>query len=164
MRQLKPPETLEREQADAALRAIPDHRHGLRGEAIHLPPGEVAKLEAIWKDRAGEIGVPPEALTDTTLFWAYVLKKRQEYAFELSLYNRFTNGGDFRIRYLLEGSAVDTNLVTRPLTDVQLRAAKAWKIAYLQRLRHEKVDESYIDAYLKAWNLSPAAVFPEDRR
>jgi hypothetical protein len=34
-----------------------------------------------------------------------------------------------------------------------------WKIAYLQRLRKEKTDESYINAYLKAWNLSPAEAF-----
>jgi hypothetical protein len=40
-----------------------------------------------------------------------------------------------------------------------MRAANAWKIAYLQRLRREKTDESYINAYLQAWNLSATEVF-----
>ena len=48
------------------------------------------------------------------------------------------------------------------LTAEQIRAASAWKMAYLQRLRREKIDTSYVDAYLRAWNLSWAEVFPDE--
>ncbi|MEY4385366.1 MAG: hypothetical protein RLY20_649 [Verrucomicrobiota bacterium] len=56
---------------------------------------------------------------------------------------------------------VDPKYITEPLAPDQLKAANAWKIAYLQHLRREKTDESYIHAYLKAWNLTEADVFPE---
>ena len=42
-----------------------------------------------------------------------------------------------------------------------LKAANAWKIAYLRRLRTEKTDESYINAYVKAWGVDPKVVFTE---
>ncbi len=54
---------------------------------------------------------------------------------------------------------VEPKFITDPLTADQIEAACAWKIAYLQRLRSEKVDQSYINAYLKAWKLSPEQVF-----
>jgi len=54
---------------------------------------------------------------------------------------------------------VDPKLITQPLTDEQLKAAAAWKIAYVQRLRKENSDTSYISAYLQVWNLSAADVF-----
>ena len=54
---------------------------------------------------------------------------------------------------------VDTKLITEPLTADQLKAANVWKLAYLQRLRREKTDEQYIQAYLKAWNLTENEVF-----
>lgn len=44
----------------------------------------------------------------------------------------------------------------------QSKAANTWKISYLQRLRREHTDESYINAYLKAWNLSATDVFSAD--
>jgi len=52
-----------------------------------------------------------------------------------------------------------SNYVTQPLADEQLRAANAWKIAYLQRLRKESTNEPYVNAYFQAWNLSAAQVF-----
>ena len=42
---------------------------------------------------------------------------------------------------------------------LDVKATDAWKVAYLRRLRAEKTDESYIKAYLKAWNLDPKDVF-----
>ncbi len=54
---------------------------------------------------------------------------------------------------------VDPKLITEPLNDEQLKESVQWKIDYLQRLRREKVDESYINAYLKAWNLHAEDVF-----
>jgi len=41
----------------------------------------------------------------------------------------------------------------------QSKASAAWKISYLQRLRREHTDDSYINAYLNAWNLSATEVF-----
>jgi hypothetical protein len=60
---------------------------------------------------------------------------------------------------LIASAAVDPSYIIQPLTHEQLKAANAWKIGYLQRLRRENVDESYINAYLKAWNLSATEVF-----
>jgi len=54
---------------------------------------------------------------------------------------------------------VDHALITEPLTREQLDKANAWKVKYLNRLRDEKWDESYINAYLKAWNLTDEYVF-----
>jgi hypothetical protein len=88
------------------------------------------------RDVTNFVCYPTEAFTDEALFWRRVLDNRHDFDFE-------------------------TNKIARPLTDAQMKAANAWKIAYLQRLRREKTDESYINAYLKAWNLSPAEVFPE---
>ncbi|HEY0455671.1 MAG TPA: hypothetical protein VGE41_04810, partial [Verrucomicrobiae bacterium] len=55
---------------------------------------------------------------------------------------------------------VNSNYIIQPLTEDQLGAANAWKIAYLQRLRREKTDESYIQSYLKYWKLTEQEVFP----
>jgi hypothetical protein len=52
-----------------------------------------------------------------------------------------------------------SKLITDPLAPDQVAAANAWKIAYLQRLRKENTDESYISAYLTAWKLSATEVF-----
>jgi hypothetical protein len=98
------------------------------------------------------------------LFWAYVMKQRQEYAKEQAQADDWKSHGShlaesFLTRFL-ERLYVDPKFITDPLTPDQLKAANAWKIAYLQRLRREKTDESYITAYLKAWNLTEAEVFP----
>jgi hypothetical protein len=49
--------------------------------------------------------------------------------------------------------------MTEPPEAVVLDLANAWKVAYLRRLSAEKADQSYIDAYLKAWNLRTTDVF-----
>ncbi len=36
----------------------------------------------------------------------------------------------------------------------ELKTAYAWRVKYLRRLRREGTDESYIEAYKKAWNIS----------
>jgi hypothetical protein len=69
-----------------------------------------------------------------------------------------------RTNLLFRMVSVDLTYITGPLANEQVKAANAWKIAYLQRLRREKVDLSYIVAYLKAWNLSSAEVFPQDKQ
>ena len=67
------------------------------------------------------------------------------------------------IALFLQTLKVDPELITNPLTADQIKAANVWKIAYLLRLRREKTDESYINAYLKAWNLSSTEVFAESK-
>jgi hypothetical protein len=49
--------------------------------------------------------------------------------------------------------------INTPANDDQLKVANAWKVAYLQRLRREKVDEPYIKAYLAVWKLAEAEAF-----
>jgi hypothetical protein len=67
--------------------------------------------------------------------------------------------GELELRLLLEKLLVDTAYIMEPLSSDHQSAANAWKIAYLRRLRNEKTNETYIGAYLKAWNLSADSVF-----
>jgi len=140
-----PPSDLIREQGNVAS-SIMNVRYSyvVGGNPSRLKPKDIASLEGIERHRAAELGYPPESLTDDALYWAYVLKCRQGYA-------QFP-----RLPSIL---MVDTKLITEPLTADQLKAANAWKLAYLQRLRREKTDEQYIQAYLKAWNLTEKEVF-----
>jgi hypothetical protein len=165
-KQPKPPAVLEREQYEVADCTFQMRQPLLiRGEDIHarIPARERANSEATQKSRAQEIGVPPEALTEEALFWGYVTTWRREYAKALAQPARWKAAGDPFVLVPLQGLVVDRKLITEPLTEEQLKAANAWKVAYLQRLRREKMDESYINAYLKAWSLSSAEVFPERR-
>ena len=132
----RPPKDLALEQISAAERVM-----NLKG---------VIKKENVTK-MAIILGCPVEMLTDDALSWTYVLESRKEY--EQLLGKRFSTD---RFLSLL---VVSTNLITEPLTSDQLKAANAWKLAYLQRLRREKTDEQYIQAYLKAWKLTESEVF-----
>jgi len=51
-----------------------------------------------------------------------------------------------------------------PATEEERSTANKWKVAYLQRLRREKTDDSYLNAYLAAWKLKRAQVFEEETR
>jgi hypothetical protein len=149
---LIPPEKLALEQVDAAS-SIMEARYLYEkgGNVGRDTPQSIASHEEVVRQRFQELGCPPEALTEEALFWAYVFKNRQEY-------EKRTNRS-LSVDYFLSHLAVDSKLITEPLTADQLKAANAWKIAYLQRLRRENTDESYLNAYLKAWNLSAAEVF-----
>ena len=46
------------------------------------------------------------------------------------------------------------SLVVSEPSDEEIRVTTGWRIEYLRRLRREGTDESYIEAYKKAWNLS----------
>lgn len=155
----QPPETLELSQrlyADQVIsrRARAEAQNGQRLRVL-------AKEEPLAFDEARALGFPPEALTDDALFWAYVAEKRRDYV------RSFASS---RVVYAPSLSAFLSNLYVNPTyvtnepTAAQLQLANAWKIAYLQRLRREKTDESYINAYLKAWNLSAAEVFGPTNR
>ena len=106
--------------------------------------------------------MPQEALADEALLRAYVMKKRLEYAREkeraAGLKSANASIANHFIETFLADIAVDKKLITEPLTPQQTKAANAWKVTYLQRLCREKIDRSYIDAYLKAWGLRPEHV------
>jgi len=148
-----PPEKLALEQADAAS-SIMEARYLYEkgGNIGRDTPQSIAAHEEVVRRRAQEFGCPPEALTENAMFWTYVLESRREY-------QKRTNSS-LSVDYFLSKVAVDRKFVTDPLTEEQVKAANAWKIDYLRRLRREKTDESYIIAYLKAWGLSEAEVFP----
>jgi hypothetical protein len=153
----KPPPVLEREQVDVALR-IYNGRQPLiwQGKDMHGNAMERECSESCAKQRAREIGVPPEALTEEALFWAYVMSKRKEYV------NEEATAWGQRLQHFLARLAVDPALITDPLRDDQLKAANAWKICYLRRLRQEQWDDSYIRSYVQAWNLSSNDIYGAD--
>lgn len=153
----KPPNAIARQQQNSSESLLElRHEYEQRGNPRGRTPEELAQIEATYRRRAVELGYPQEAFEYEALFWSYVQAARQEYK-ELLDTGQTTNS--IRLKKLFAQLAVDANYITDPLTDAQVKAANAWKISYLQRLRREKVDESYIIAYLKSWNLSPEAVF-----
>jgi len=103
------------------------------------------------REEATGLGYPSEALSDDALFWTYVQTKRDEYE------NKFADNTGATVRSVsnfFHHVYVDRKYITDPLSAEDIQAANAWKIAYLRRLRQEKADESYINAYMQAWNLS----------
>ncbi len=72
-----------------------------------------------------------------------------------SLFTLYRKAGSVQVTNFLKRTYLDPKEVTAPLTDADAQAASAWKIVYLQRLQREITDPSCINAYLKAWNLSP---------
>jgi len=99
---------------------------------------------------------PPEEFTDDALFWTYVLEQRAEYESYLSM--RLTTN-DLVVVEFFGTLKVDRQYITDPLSSDQIKAAKAWKIAYLSRLKKQGIDTFYINAYMEAWNLTSNEVF-----
>ncbi len=153
----RPPDRLQREQLQLAT-VILGQRCDFeqRGNPANLTAGDLASAEEIRKRRTLEAKYPPEMVSDQALLWCYVLDQRQSYR---NLLDKGMEPSSPPVTALLQRLLVDPKLVTEPLTRTQLNAANAWKVAYLQRLRRDNVDESYIGAYLKAWSLSPTEVF-----
>jgi hypothetical protein len=124
---------------------------------LRLEPKELDQMLEMDRQEAKECGYPSECLTTNAYFWAYILKKREEYDAEIQ-----AHGGDMdakAISNFFHSVYVDRKYITEPLSAEDIKAANAWKVAYLRRLRQEKTDESYIQAYLRAWNLSSNEVF-----
>lgn len=125
--------------------------------AARLGITESSRTRTLETDRrdATPFGYPPECISPEAYRWAHIMKKRKEYA-ELQ-----ASGGDddWGMRHFLRGVYVDPKYITEPLSEEDLRAANAWKVEYLRRLRAEKTDESYINAYMQAWSLSSNEVF-----
>ena len=143
-----PPTDLEREQLQVANLVF----ENLKRETNSSISGE----KRIFVTRSLTENYPPELFDDETLFWCYVSDRQKEY--QAAFNNGETNV--IGIRNLMRTLAVDSKYVTNSPSEQQIQAMNAWKISYLQRLRKENTDQSYIDAYLKAWNLTPGQVFP----
>ena len=154
----KPPEDLQREQSMVANQALGARYYLDRGDnPARLRSQDWKEGEEIQRQREVRLGYPPEAFTDDALFWSYVTNKRQEYR---DIVNTFhTTNGLAIDSFIASRVRVDARYMTDPSDAEVLKSANAWKIAYLQRLSREKVDQSYINAYLKAWNLKPGEVF-----
>ena len=105
------------------------------------------------------LGYPPECISPEAYFWEHVMKKRIEY--EKFLTYKWSKQ-PMEIKFFFEKVYVDRILITEPLTQEQIDAANAWKVKYLNRLRSEQWDESYINAYLQAWDLTEEYVFGEN--
>lgn len=147
----KPPEDLERYQAEA-------RRDIVGGQLVFkdMTPQEITELENSIKNRMYEVGVPRELLTDEALMANYLMEKRKEHA-RLLEEGEPPNG--FFVSNFLARLYVEPQLVTNADDTAIRQADRAWKIAYLQRLRSENTDEQYIQAYLKAWSLTETQVF-----
>ena len=98
-----------------------------------------------------KMGIPLEMLDAESLAACYHLIKGEKpwnaTAFKLS--QQLATGTipaleEFFERGFAEASEVES----------ELKTAYAWRAKYLRRLRREGTDESYIEAYMKAWNLS----------
>jgi hypothetical protein len=160
----KPPEDLEGEQSMMGLLFRYKQFDPLKSEVpgplltermSHLEQLE-KKGEQIQIGREVQLGYPPEAFAQNALFWEYVVAQRREYQ---KLVNVTHAANNVAVSNLLEQLSVDPKCVTDPLPGNAIQKANAWKIAYLQRLSREKVDQSYINAYLKEWNLKPGELF-----
>ena len=132
-------------------------------QSILLPNGRQSRIPDHWKRKEPEetiaaarrdaqvFSMPFEVATKDALYWEYVRGKRIEY--EKAAENSPTGGGRGLERFL-ERLDCPAELIQNPPTDEELRVTRGWRIDYLRRLRSEGRDESYIEAYKKAWNLS----------
>ncbi len=118
-------------------------------------PEQIASFKEDIRTEPLKDNYPPEAFTQDALFWTYVQINRGVYQGMVD--NGQTNWGTFQ--HFMSNLVVDSKYITEPLSPEQIQAESAWKIAYLQRLRREKTDEQYIQAYLQAWNLTESQVF-----
>jgi len=159
----KPPEILQREQMQATESMLGTRAFLIDQRTHQVEIRPISNL--VLKKTEQEPGVPAEH-TEQALFWVYAMKKRGEYTNEKKRLEKVANDlKESELKRFLSHQFINPEFIAEPLTDEQVKAANAWKIAYLQRLREEKVDDdSYIQAYIKAWNLSPAEVFPNDQK
>lgn len=153
----RPPEEIEREQLTMEqLVSSAEHEMESKGNIGGLSSNQLREIERSFKQPPRDMGYPKEAFTDDALRWSYIMNARQDYQNFVSTYHT-TNA--LSIQSLIEQLGTDARYLTEPSDADVLKSANAWKIAYLQRLSKEKVDQSYINAYLKAWNLKPEEVF-----
>lgn len=149
-----PPDDINFEQLLAASRTV-------NGQPAALADQKPDPDSEFIRNHPVRLGFPPEAFTPEALFWTYVMDKRSRYE---QLESSDLPKKDVRIDMLLSDVKVDSQYITQPLSAEQIQAANAWKIAYLNRLQQQKTDSSYINAYLKAWNIPASALSAGTRK
>ena len=122
---------------------------------LRLRPKELAEsLDTDLRD-AKLFFYPTECVSPESYMWDHVMRKRKEYE---ALMNGPEADSKITQNLFWDRVYVDHSLITKPLLPdlitEQFKAANAWKVAYLKRLRVEKWDESYITAYKEAWSLT----------
>jgi hypothetical protein len=144
-----PPEEIDRKQTEVEERILAaDHWQN--------SPEVTARIkESIRTEAFKEANYPSEAFSEDSLFWAYVLKKREEYR---KLNDPAVRHNPLEEKLFIGRLAIDPKYVKEPLTEQQVQTAGAWKVVYLNRLQKENTDASYINAYLQAWNLPPNVI------
>jgi hypothetical protein len=123
---------------------------------LGLKPERMGDLLESNTREAKVFGYPSESQAPDAYRWSHIMQKRQEYGVIRASgqdTDNVTLSNFFRRVY------VDRKYITDPLNAEDIQAANAWKVAYLRRLLLEKADESYINAYMQAWNLSSNDVF-----
>ena len=119
---------------------------------LKIPPPSKEDERSWLTERYTSLGFPKEAFSAEVLDWEYVRRKRKDRESIL------LEQDDFRRNMLLETFnqhlACAESLVVSEPSDEEIRVTTGWRIAYIRRLRREGTDESYIEAYKKAWNLS----------
>lgn len=149
-----PPAELDKEQLTIAKRFV--GKRVLEQDTGSRPaaPTLLATRAQIEIKRAIDSGFPQEAFTPDALNAAYILNMQQTYQ---TLIDHGNSLQSIVVKNFVARLSVPPSMITGSATDEQVQAANAWKIAYLNRLQEQNSDPSYINAYLKAWNL-PASV------
>ena len=120
------------------------------GLTIPLPSQD--DEENVLSDEYVARGFPREAFSPKVIKWEYVSRKRHEYQRILEQ----PGNPEFAtsLAHFTRTLECSVGLVENSPSDEELRVTRGWRIDYLRRLRREGTDESYIEAYKKAWNLS----------
>ena len=129
---------------------LPDGRE-IKKTTIPLPKEPQSTVEAA-RSSAKNLNMPFEAATEFALYWEYVRGMRFEYEKESQISK--TTGSELNLKSFFDRLECPSELVRQPPSDEEIRVTNGWRIEYLRRLRREGTDESYIEAYKKAWNLS----------
>lgn len=159
-----PPENITRAQvrfAESYLRMLGEVGLALRSGYV-ISREEVEQSASRKRQDLMDFGYPPESLSSNALFWSHVETRRAEYA-RLTNLNHSAGeppeGG--MVPSFFKRLAVAPKWITEPMTEAQTNEANAWKIEYLQRLKRENIDSTYINAYLQTWKLASERVFPQ---
>lgn len=123
----------------------------IRPAGLKMPPPSIESSRSRLAARYIALGFPENAFSSTVLDWEYIRCKRMERETIVS------EPDEFRRNMLLDvfnqHLACPSSLVESEPTVEEIRITTGWRAAYLRRLRREGTDESYIEAYKKAWNL-----------
>lgn len=90
---------------------------------------------------------PPESLSTNAVFWGHLEARRNEY-------QGYTSAGGNGAMFDFD---LPKELIIEPLTPEQEVAMHAWKYDYVARLKREKCNAVYINAYIEQWGLSNAS-------